>query len=431
MKMQTLYRMVILLGIAGIFGCGGGGGGSSSPGPTTPAAPAKATTTVSGKVDFPSLSSLVAKQVNAVSDPISVRAYSIDGVPFGSPVTADASGNFSISGLDSGVDYVLKATRGTQMLKKLIEKMTIAPGATVPDQDISGVSTTAVVVASQKLATAAGVTSFNLGEPVTLTEIQKTSLSAKIFTDISPKDLETTITTAATTVQAAITANDLSTLTKTLADLVNTLNITLAAVSSNIDPTQVVNGQVSNFTFTADPAKPLRLIEINANVVTQAPPMTSVTSVAVAPMVTSSVAAYNPPSRVQLDVSTAVAANTMSGITLDITVPANAIPKLLSTGAPGTVDLKSVSLAPGVAMGTLVAAQFTAATRNLRIVIAVGNDNSFLQPGKIVTILFDRTAGVGVTATDFMTKIVNAIDLNGSALLTGFTLTNTVTSSGL
>jgi hypothetical protein len=121
----------------------------------------------------------------------------------------------------------------------------------------------------------------------------------------------------------------------------------------------------------------------------------------------------------------------MNGITLDITIPADATPRLLSSGAPGAVDLKSVSLAPGVAMGTIVAAQFTAATRNLRIVIAVGMDNSFLQPGKLVTILFDRTVGVGVIATDFTTKIVNAIDLSGSALLSGFTLTNTVTSSGL
>jgi hypothetical protein len=378
----------------------------------------------------------VAKRVEAPTDPINVQAYTIDGVAVGSLELADSTGNFTISGLDSGVDYVLKATRGAQVLKKLIEKMTVAPGATVRDQNISGVSTTAVVMASQKLAIAAGVATFNLGEPVTLNETQKTALSTMIFTDISPKNLESTITTASVTVQAAINSGDLLTLTKDLADLVNTLNIVVAAVSSNTDPTQVINGQVQKFTVATDStAKPLRLLEISAGgAVTQAAALTSVSTAAVSQTVTSSVAAYSPPSRVQLDISSNVAAATMSGLTLDITIPTDAKPKLLAASADSlsyTVDLKSVSLAAGVAMGTIIDAQFTTATRKLRIVIAVGNDNSFLQPGKLVTILFDRTVGVVVSNNDFTTKIVKAIDLNGNPLPSGFTLTNTVTSSGL
>lgn len=436
MKIHTLFRVLMVLGIAGMFGCGGGSSSPATNTPTPPTAPSKSTTTISGKVEFPSLSSLVAKRVNAVADPVNVQAYTIDGVAFGSQVAADAFGNFTISGLDSGVDYVLKATRGPQVLKKLIEKMTVAPGATVPDQDISGVSTTAVAVASQKLATAAGSSTFNLGEPVTLNETQKTALSAMIFTDISPKELETTITIAAATVQAAISAGELSTLSKFNVDLINTLNIVVAAVSSNTDPTQVINGQVQNFTVATDStAKQLRLLEISVGgIVTQAVAITSVSSAAIAPTVASSVVAYSPPSRVQLEISSNVAAGTMNGITLDITIPAGAMPKLLAASADGksyAVDLKSVSLAADVAMGTIVYAQFTTASRDLRVIVAVGNDNSFLQPGKLVTILFDRTVGVVVSNNDFTTKIVKAIDLNGNPLPSGFALTNTVTASGL
>ena len=416
---RKMIHMVVVASMAGLLGCGGGGGGGGQA-PAPPSGPAKATTTVSGKVDFPSLSSLVAKQVNLPA-PINVSAYTIDGVLAGTAVADETTGSFTLSGLDSGVDYVLKATRGSQVLKKLIEKAAVAPGATVPNQDLSGVSTTAVVVASQKLAPA-GVTNFNLGEPVALTETQKTAISSGIFTDVSPKDLEAAISTAATTVQTALTNNDLSTLTAQLAELVNTLNIIVAAVSSNVDPTKVISGEVANFTVATDVSAPkLQLLEVSGNVVTQAAaPTTTLTTSEVKATVTSSVTAYTAPSRVNLDVSSNVAAGTLYGITLEITIPAAATVKLDANGKP------AFSLASGVTSSSLA----TATIVNGNILRVVIPDVSPLPSGKLVSFVFDKTAGITLTNADFPLSIVKTSDIDGNSLTSSFTLTSTVTSSG-
>lgn len=415
---RNMVKMMLVVGVVGLFGCGGGGGGGSAP-PAGPTTPGKATTTVSGKVDFPSLTSLVAKRVGLPA-PINVSAYTIDGVLVGSAVADATTGNFTISGLDSGVDYVLKATRGSQVLKKLIEKAAVAPGATVPNQDLSGVSTTAVVVASQKLAPA-GVTNFNLGEPVALTETQKTAMSSSIFTDVSPKDLEAAITTAAATVQAALTSNNLSSLTAQLADLVNTLNIIVAAVSSNVDPTKVISGEVTNFTVATDVSAPkLQLLEVTGNVVTQAAATTSLTTAEVKATVTSSVTAYTAPSRVNLDVLSNVAAGTLYGITLEITIPAAATVKLDSNGKP------AFSLASGVTSSSLA----TATIVNGNILRVVIPDVSPLPSGKLVSFVFDKTAGITLTNADFPLSIVKTSDIDGNSLTSSFTLTSVVTSSG-
>lgn len=408
---KMVQTLMVVSCIAGLVGCGGGGGGGSAP--TTPAAPAKATTTVSGKVDFPTLSNLVAKQV-FLAEPINVSAYTLDGVLVGSAV-ADASGNFSISNLGSGVDYVLKATRGTQVMKKLIEKATVPPGVTVPNQDISGISTTAVVVASQKLAPA-GITNFNLGEPVTLTEAQKTTMSSSIFSTVSPKDLETAITNAKSTVQAALTANDLSSLTSQLAELVNTLNLIVAAVSSNVDPTKVATGQVTSFDVAPNVLKPL---EVTGGVVTQLPAVSSVSSTDVKATVTSSVAAYVPPSRVNLDVINNADAGTLYGITFELIVPTDATVKLDSNNKPLFL------LAPGVTLSCLATASLQGNV--LKVVIA---DVSPLPTGKLISFVFDKTAGVALTNVNFPLTYSKASDSTGNPLLNSFSLTSIVTSSG-
>lgn len=414
---RNIVRLMLVIGVAGLFGCGGGGDGGGSPAPNAPPVPAKATTTVSGKVDFPSLSSLVAKRVNAPGDKVYVQAYTIDGLKVGSQVEADAAtGSFTIPGLDSGVDYVLKASRGTQVLKKLIEKVAVAPGVTVTDQNISGVSTTAVVIASQKLAPV-GVTAFNLGEPTALTEIQKAEMSTNIFKVVSPKDLETAISNAKTTVQDAITGGTLSSLTdKDLADLVNTLNLIVAAVSSNTDPT---SGQLQSFTVPAGVLKPL---EFNAGAIQQAAAITTVSPADVKLTITSSIAAYTPPSRVQLDISSNVAAGTLAGITFDIIIPAGAIVKLDANGYP---DLAAMSLAPGVTLSCFKEANLTGNV--LRVLIA---DVSPLPSGRLVSFVFDKTAGTTLQSSDFPVSYSSTTDIAGHVLLNSFVLTGTVTSSG-
>lgn len=423
---RKMVKMMLVVSMVALFGCGGGGGGGSAP-PPGPTAPGKATTTVSGKVDFPSLSSLVAKRVN-LGEAINVNAYTIDGVLVGSAV-ADATGSFTISGLDSGVDYVLKATRGSQVLKKLIEKATVAPGATVPNQDLSGVSTTAVVVASQKLAPV-GVTNFNLGEPITLSESQKATMSENIFTTVSPKDLETAIISAQNTVQAAITAvaanpaaPDIQNLTKELAYLVNTLNIIVAAVSSNVDPTKVISGEVANFTVATDIStnKKLQILDVsNTGSVSLPPaPTTSLSSTEVKATVTSSVTAYTAPSRVNLDVSSNAVAGTLYGITFEITVPVDATVKLDTNGKP------AFSLVAGVTSSCFAAASLTG--NILKVVIA---DVSPLPSGKLVSFVFDKTPVVVLTDASFPLAILKTSDNNGGSLQSSFSLTSVVTSSG-
>lgn len=438
MKIHKLLRIILVVGLVGLFGCGGGGS-SSTPPPSTP--PAKATTTLSGKVEFPSLSSLVAKRVNAAGDPILVRAFTIDGVAAGSQVTADGTGAFTIPGLVPGTDYVIKATRGTQILKKLVEKSLVAPDATVSDQNLSDVSTTAVAVASQKLAETSGITKFSLGEPVTvaLTDLQKTTLSEEIFTKVSPADLELTISDAKTKAEAAIQSGDYSAMTAALANLVNTLNIVVAAVSTNNDPTKVLNGDVTSFAVPANAPKELKLFSADSTtgVISQTQPaLTSVTTAQIVQQVTSSVDTYVPPSRVQLEISTNVAVGTLYGVTFDITVPADVQVKLTNPPLPSidglsySVDMKSVIIATGVITGTLSEAQYTPSTRKLRVLIVGQGAASSLPTGKLFSVVFDRTAGKAVSASDFAISYT-PVDLDGQLLQTGFTIIKTAISSGL
>lgn len=408
---------MLVFSVTVLFGCGGGGGGSSNPGPPAPAAPAKATTTVTGKVSFPSLTSLVNKRVyDTAVTIIIVQAYTIDGVAVGSPVTAGADGSYSIPGLDSGIDYIIKATRGGQVLKKLIEKGAVTPGITVFNQDVSGVSTTAVVLASQKLDT-------NLGEPVTLTEEQKSKLSANISVVISPKDLESAISSAAATVQAAINGGTLSALNKDLANLFNTLNIIVAAICSNTDPAKATNG----FTLVTD-AKPLQLLNTSGAVVTSGAVYNNtdrVEQTVAAETVTTGVNAYKPPSRVQLeiDISSEIASGALYGTTFDITIPADAKVKL---DEYGRIDLSALSLSPGVSLSCLSDASLKG--NHLKITVVDGSTS--LPSGKLVTFVFDKTPGKVLTIADFGVVLETASDSNGQKLLSGFKLTSTVTSSG-
>lgn len=427
MKLHNLFRMFSVVIMVTLFGCGGGGGGGSAT-PSTPE-PAKATTAISGKVNFPSLSSLVAKRVGALAPPVVyVQAFSIDGVAVSAQVmvldakedavTGEITGSYSISGLVPGTDYVIKATTGSKILKKLVEKSTVAPDITVYNQNLSGVSTTAVAVASQKLT-------FTLGEPVTiaLTPVQKTSLSENIFTQVSPDYLESQVDAA----RVAAETGNYASMSAVFADLVNTLNIVIAAVSTNVDPTKVLSGAVASFNIPPSSPVPLKLLMVDSSgAVTQSPTaLTMVTSAQAQQTVTSSVDTYVPPSRVQLEISTNVAIGALYGITFDINVPADAQVKLASVD--GQVDMSSVVLASGVVTGALVDAQYNSTNRKLRIVIA---GSSPLPTGKLVSVVFDRTAEKPVTAANFAISY-SPVDLNGQPLSTSFAITKTAISSGL
>ncbi|MBJ6723484.1 hypothetical protein [Geomesophilobacter sediminis] len=415
MKIQGLARILLGAALLGLTACGGGGGGGSTTSPPPP--PAKATTTISGTVQFPT--SLGKRAAGATTDPtIVVQAYTLDGVTVGSPVQADAgTGAFSIPNLPPGVDYVLKSTKGQQVLKKLIEKVTVAPGATVQGMDVSEVSTTAVVIASQKLASAAGVTTLNLGEPTTLTDTQKSAMSSAIFTDVAPQTLEQTITDTVAKVQQVLQIQtaiaqgqdtappDLSALTPQLVNLVNMLNIVSAAVSSNTDVNQVLSGTPNN----QNPQQ-FQQLSLGNGSLTQATTAVSAASVSA---VAVSTAQYTPPPRVALDISTNVAANTLYGITFDVVLPAGASVALDGSGKP---DMSKITLASGVLSGTMISAHYTPETRTLRVLVAGGS--AALPTGKLATLVFSRSSD-SITFTE---AVVSTSDSNGSSLTSAFTL---------
>ena len=202
MKIQNLFRMLCVAGTIGLFGCGGGSV-SSPAGPTQTVTK----TTISGKLEYPSLSSLVAKSVGSVVPDafVTVQAFTLEGTAVGTPViptyedsVVGSSTDFTkrvytyvLPEIPVGADYIVKAKRiefgKTQELKKLIEKSDVIVG--MPEQKIDSVSTAAVVVASQKLSTSMGITStqaqITLGDllPTSMTKTI-TELSTAIVTDV-------------------------------------------------------------------------------------------------------------------------------------------------------------------------------------------------------------------------------------------------------
>lgn len=422
MKLQNIFKVLCIMLLGTLFGCGGGGGGGG--GSTTPT-PVAAKTTVSGTVSFPSITALVAKQIpktvalSSLVTGTTVRAYTLDGTLAGEASGANlnlTTGAFTIDNLTPGVDYVIKAVSGGQVLRKLIEKAVVAPNSDLTGQNLSEVSTAAVTVASKKLGTDAGLTNLVLGEPTTLTTTQKTDMSAKIFTDVSPQALEQQITDAKTTLQTAITNNDYSTITQqSLIDLVNTLNVVIAAISNNTDPSKLVNDSTTKVTLATGDMK--NFSYGGAGIVSSVA-ITEVTQAVFAPIITSSVSSYVPPARVQLDISTDVPAGKLYGLTLDIIMPAGAL----------NIDTSKLKLAAGVDDKVQIDASWDSTSRKMRVIIA----SAFPLPtGQLLSYLTDRTSGITLTATDFTVTIVKAVDENGVSLSSGFNLTKTVSSSGL
>lgn len=245
MHKQKRFKLFSLLALSlttllVMGGCGGGGGG----GPSTP--PPVAKTTISGAVTFPSITSLVSKRVGKTETDatITVQAYTIDGKVAGDAVhpsyddeAATRVYSYSITNLEPGVDYVIKVTRGAAVLKKLIEKKDVVSG-TLVGQNLDGVSSTAVIVASQKLG-------FTVGETLP-TGKTVADTSSKISSDIKPVLLEGTI--------SSIVGGSRSTLTASTVEYANLFNVVVSAINADKDPLTVIADPtlLSVSIFTAD-----------------------------------------------------------------------------------------------------------------------------------------------------------------------------------
>ncbi|OGU13721.1 MAG: hypothetical protein A2076_09860 [Geobacteraceae bacterium GWC2_53_11] len=436
MKIQAILKTLCIMILGTLLGCGGGGGGGGGGGSTPPTSVA-AKTSVSGTVSFPSLSSLVGKQVSktvalALPAGTTVKAYTLDGTFVGEATGANlnlATGAFTISDLAPGADYVIKAVSGGQVLRKLVEKALVAPNAEVPSQDLSAVSTAAVTVASQKLGTDAGLTNLVLGEPTVLTATQKTTLSERIFTDVSPQALEQQITDAQTTMKAAISSGNYTAInTQSLIDLVNTLNVVIAAIDKNTDPTKLMNDSTLSIDVTTSDVKQFTLAAPSTPTT-----LTTVTQAVVAPIITKSIDTYVPPSRVQLDISTDVPAGTLYGLILDITMPVAAtMPAVSITSTAAELSFLELEtklrLAAGVDQNASIKVLYwDVSSRKMRLQIASG----YPLTGPLFSFLTDRTTGQTLSAVDFTVTTVKATDENGTALASGINFGKTVTSSGL
>ncbi|MDD2853128.1 MAG: hypothetical protein PHY09_14685 [Desulfuromonadaceae bacterium] len=211
-KWLWLLALVPIVMFSGCGGGGGGGGGGGAP---------KAT--ISGTVTFPSLNNLVGKRVAAdmVNTSLTVKVYSLDGVL---KKTATVTGStYTADGLDSGVDYVIKAVDGDKIMKALIDKDSIA---TTTTRDINAIATTAVVLAEQKL----GVPIGTIGE-------KANSISSTGIAGIQPGTIETNITNAVSTIKNLSAAA-----TETEVNLVNLGNIVTATIKAGVDTSAFLTG---------------------------------------------------------------------------------------------------------------------------------------------------------------------------------------------
>jgi hypothetical protein len=78
-----------------------------------------------------------------------------------------------------------------------------------------------------------------------------------------------------------------------------------------------------------------------------------------------------------------------------------------------------------VPSGVSVIAQYSAATRKIRIAVASANP----LPAKFITMSFDRALGKTLTSADFTVSLIETSDKDGNPSA-AFNLTKIVTSSG-
>lgn len=211
--------MAALLPLVMLWGCGGS---SSSPPPSGTAKSA-----ISGTITFPSINSLVAKQVSLASTP-TLEVRNLNGsVVTTAPVTGSGTDadpyRYSVTGLDSSGDYVIKASGGTQVLKALVNTGSLLPTTT---RNLDTIATTTLFLAEKKLNVAPG----------TIGETQN-SVTSSAIGDLQPAILESKVTAAVNTVLYAP-----ATATQANVDMTNLANVVTATVYSGVNTAQFLSG---------------------------------------------------------------------------------------------------------------------------------------------------------------------------------------------
>lgn len=418
---HSTIRGVAALILAGLLaGCGGGGGGGTAPPPVAKSA-------ISGTVSFPSLASLVGKQLPktaAAGTPLAapvgttISAFTIDGRLAGSGTFSNyTTGAFSIQNLTPGVDYVLKAVApGGAALRRVVERTVVVPNGEASNQNLNEISTAAVTVASQKLSSTLAPTApqkIILGDPLPQ-GVSAATVAPKIF-EIAPAVLENEIQSARSALQNAVSTNDFSSITRqSLVDLVNVLNIVISAIDNQTDPTKLLTTTAPTIT----PTNPVTTFTYEGAGSVSSVPITTVTPTVVQEFVTTSTQSYTPPPRVKMEIATS-GAPTLHGLTIDITIPAAA------TG----VTESSIAATGSIFAQTQIGAAWDGTNRTMRVVIGSPLGQP-LPTGTLLTFNADRTSGSQPTADDFTVTIVKATDGYGQPLTTLPSITKTVTVTG-
>jgi hypothetical protein len=244
LRFKWLGPVVMLLTtLLVISGCGGGGGSSSS------GSPAKAS--ISGTVTFPTinLTTTVAKQLALATAP-TVELRDLNGSVIATKTvtgtgTATDPYKYSFPDIAAG-DYIVKVANNGQVLKAVVGKDDLSTTTTTV-RDLDYVATAAVIVTEQKLGVPVGT----IGETAN-------SVSTVGLAGVQPKTIETSISTAVSTIKTNPAAATQSTV-----NLVNLTNVVIATVSNSVDTSAFIAGtatttsvSTTQLTFTATGTAP-------------------------------------------------------------------------------------------------------------------------------------------------------------------------------
>ncbi|GAW66262.1 hypothetical protein GPEL0_01r1546 [Geoanaerobacter pelophilus] len=266
-----------MLVVAAVMAACGGGGSSTPP-----------TATISGAVTFPSSGDVMAKRAGAVvaDTSVAVEVFSLDGKKVGSTSETQYDNvqntySYSIPGLHTDIDYVVKVKRGIQVLKKLIDKKSLVEPTV--KQNVDAATTATVMVAEQKLSTTQ--TKVVLGEELPAGSAPSSTAVASLSQEIealNPKAIELNI---ATTV-----AGGKSTLTSETAAYANVYNMVVVAVTSNN-----VGSVEALLAPESTAAVVVPTFSVTGNTVNTTPVNTTVTSETAATVIGQATEVYVPP----------------------------------------------------------------------------------------------------------------------------------------
>ncbi|HBG04180.1 MAG: hypothetical protein A2075_16015 [Geobacteraceae bacterium GWC2_58_44] len=237
-KMQYFRWALVAVAMFMVAACSSGGGDSAKGNSTS-------SISLLGVVDFPAAApaKTVAKVVAATDITVDVFDLSGKKIATVNPKYDDAAStriySYEVPGLAPGVDYVVKARKGNQTVKKLVEKA--KTGSDVAGVNLNAASTTALIVAEQKIMNAFNLAAVKLGEEAALPGgITSDALSQEIAA-LKPSVLEDNISALA----SALENGNLASINSGNVALANMYLTVVQLLKSGVDVQDFVSGTSS------------------------------------------------------------------------------------------------------------------------------------------------------------------------------------------